>query len=345
MNQQLVLFDYATLDEPTREFVEQRTEEIKVLVRRTAEDIWHIGQKLIEVKERLGHGNFGAWLDAEFGWTDKTARRMMGVSRHFKMDNLSDLEIAPSALYILAAPSTPDNAREDALQRAQAGEQITHTKAREIVSEYKADALRLREESGEVPTLEQWIQDNREIGLDEFNDPLPTERTQSTSHTMQVMGSSASPEWYTPPRIIELTLELFGGVIDTDPCSNSKENPNVPATTLYTKDDNGLAQVWSGSVYMNPPYGTEIPAWIEALVDKYESGEVTEAVALLPGRIDTRWFQPLYNHQICAIFGRLNFVGSPHSAPFPSVAVYLGDNRQGFIDVFGKIGPILERVS
>lgn len=163
-------------------------------------------------------------------------------------------------------------------------------------------------------------------------------------HVMAVMGSSESPEWYTPSHIIELTLKLFGGTIDTDPCSNSKKIPNVPATFLYTKEDDGLVQTWHGAVYMNPPYGTEIPRWVEALISRYESGEIREAIALLPGRIDTRWFQPLYDYLICHIRGRLNYPQSKSATPFPSVIVYLGDNRSAFIEVFKALGPIMRRV-
>ena len=161
---------------------------------------------------------------------------------------------------------------------------------------------------------------------------------------MTVMGSSKSPEWYTPPHIIELTLKLFDGTIDTDPCSNSKEAPNVPATFLYTKEDDGLVQAWHGAVYMNPPYGTEIPRWVEALISKYESGKIREAITLLPGRIDTRWFQPLYDYLICHIRGRLNYPQSKSATPFPSVIVYLGDNRSAFIEIFKELGPIMRRV-
>lgn len=164
------------------------------------------------------------------------------------------------------------------------------------------------------------------------------------AHVMQVMSSSESPEWYTPRHIVDLTLELFGGVIDTDPCSNSKDDPNVPATLLYTKEDDGLAQTWHGAVYMNPPYGKDIPCWVEAMVDKYEHGEIREGIALLPGRIDTRWFQPLYDYLICHIRGRLNYPQSECATPFPSVIVYLGGNQRGFIETFSRLGPILKRV-
>lgn len=103
-------------------------------MRRTAQDIIEIGQKLIDVKERLGHGKFGLWLRLEFEWTDRTARQFMRVAEAFKSENFSDLNFAPSALYLLAAPSTPDEVRREALERAFMGESITHAKVKRLVA-------------------------------------------------------------------------------------------------------------------------------------------------------------------------------------------------------------------
>ena len=57
---ELTLFDYASLEPETRIVVQQRTSEIRGLMRRAAQDIIDIGLKLIEVKERLPHGAFGS---------------------------------------------------------------------------------------------------------------------------------------------------------------------------------------------------------------------------------------------------------------------------------------------
>jgi len=57
---QQTLFNYSALDSETRIVVRQRTDEIKTLVRRSAQDIIDIGNKLIEVKEQLGYGNIGS---------------------------------------------------------------------------------------------------------------------------------------------------------------------------------------------------------------------------------------------------------------------------------------------
>jgi CheY-like chemotaxis protein len=130
-------FDYSQLDSETSVFIREQTEEIRGLMRRTAQGIVDIGQKLLDIKEKLGHGNFLNWLKKEFDWSELTAQRFMQVARQFESTNLLDLEIAPSALYILSAPSTPDSVREEALSRAQAGENITYKAAKEIKQKYQ----------------------------------------------------------------------------------------------------------------------------------------------------------------------------------------------------------------
>lgn len=130
------VFDYNSLDSNTSKFVQEQTGEIQALMKRTAQSIIKIGQKLIEVKGHLGHGRFGDWLEAEFGWTDRTARQFMQVAETFKSENFSDLSFAPSALYKLAAPSTPESARLEAIARAEAGELITHKTAKALKQKY-----------------------------------------------------------------------------------------------------------------------------------------------------------------------------------------------------------------
>lgn len=145
----LILFDYTALDTETKILAQQRASEIKTLMRRTAQDIIEIGHKLIEVKAMLGHGQFGEWLTAEFGWSYPTATRFMQVANKFV--NLTNLEFAPSALYMLSAPSTPNEARDEALSRADAGEVITHKVAKKIVQQHREEATRPERQAPPVP--------------------------------------------------------------------------------------------------------------------------------------------------------------------------------------------------
>ena len=118
--------------------MEKRTEEIKVLMARTASDIVEMGRKLIDVKDRLGHGNWLGWLEVEFEWGDQTARNYMNVSKHLGQIQ-NGFDFAPRALYALSAPSTPEPARKEALARAKVGETVTHVKAKEIISRGKPE--------------------------------------------------------------------------------------------------------------------------------------------------------------------------------------------------------------
>ena len=137
LDQRIQGFDYTSLTPQIRILVQGKTSELKSLMRRSAQDIINIGYKLIEVKEKLGHGNFRAWLKAEFDWSVRTATRFMQVATQFKCANLAHLNIAVSALYLLAETSTPEEARKQALELASKGENINHTKAKAIVNHHR----------------------------------------------------------------------------------------------------------------------------------------------------------------------------------------------------------------
>ena len=137
---QAIEFSYGMLNLATRKVVQQHTIEIKGLLRRTAQDIIDIGEKLSEVKQELGHGQFLDWLRTEFDWSESAARKFMQVHRKFKTVNFTHLNIATSAMYLLAADCTSETARAEAVQRADAGEVITRAKAKEIVQNHEQAA-------------------------------------------------------------------------------------------------------------------------------------------------------------------------------------------------------------
>lgn len=153
--------------------------------------------------------------------------------------------------------------------------------------------------------------------------------------------SSNTPEWYTPPEIVASVLEVMGH-IDLDPCSPA--TPTIPAGHHYTMEDDGLAVRWSGNVYMNPPYGREITKWVDHLVREFWGGRVEQAIALVPARVDTRWFNTLSDYTWCAVRGRLKFSGHVSGAPFPSAIFYLGEDDLRFCQEFSKWGTIYRSV-
>ncbi len=133
----VVGFNYDLLETKVAEQVRSRADRIREKVKKTVEDIIEVGNDLLTVKEALEHGHFGPWLKAEFGWSERTAQNFMSVAERFKSAKIADLSIQPSAAYFLAAPSVPDEARQVAIEKAEAGEQITFAAAKEIVAEAK----------------------------------------------------------------------------------------------------------------------------------------------------------------------------------------------------------------
>ncbi len=139
-------FNYAALDAETRVFVQERAERIHNLARMTAAAVQQIGQYLTEVKERLRHGQFLDWIDREFGWSERSARSFMMVHERFKSANFADLEIDVSALYLIAAPKTPEPVRAQIITRAENGERITFSGTRALVQHFV--------ETGDMPDIQ-----------------------------------------------------------------------------------------------------------------------------------------------------------------------------------------------
>lgn len=113
-------------------------------------------------------------------------------------------------------------------------------------------------------------------------------------------GWSGSVEWYTPPEVFEALRLTF----DLDPAAPPGGVPWVPANTHYSAREDGLAQPWSGTVWLNPPYGREVGQWLARLADH------GDGIALVFARTDTRWWHATVPDAtaVCFIAGRIRFV-------------------------------------
>ncbi len=121
----LSLFDYAGIPSEAVTEVRAAAERIRVRMKRTAEDIIAIGLDLIAVKEKLPHGAFLPWIEAEFGMSESAAGRFMKVGSVYGSKSVNLTNLTPSVLYELAAPSTPEPVRQAIEQKAADGESAT----------------------------------------------------------------------------------------------------------------------------------------------------------------------------------------------------------------------------
>lgn len=135
--------------------------------------------------------------------------------------------------------------------------------------------------------------------------------------------TSSTDEWATPVNFFKELDHTCNFQLDV--CASES---NFKCDHYYTKKENGLISRWFGRVWCNPPYGKQIPLWIDKALSSYKECEFV--YLLIPSRTDTIWFHKLLNCKDCEIKfikGRLKFNDGKNSAPFPScLAILKGDN-------------------
>ena len=131
-------YDYSLIPEADRSQVQSAAIDIVRNYINAHESRIEIGKRLIEIKDVLEYGQFGEWCETEFQMSQRSAQRMMQVAEAFdgKYDTVSLL--TDSALYLLAAPSTPEEAREEVIEQAKAtGHSPTQTEVKAVIDSHK----------------------------------------------------------------------------------------------------------------------------------------------------------------------------------------------------------------
>ena len=90
--------------------------------------------------------------------------------------------------------------------------------------------------------------------------------------------------WSTPQDFFNKLNEVFK--FDLDVCALPE---NAKCERFFSPSGNGLKQEWTGTCWMNPPYGREIIDWVSKAAYTAKQGHTV--VALVPVRTDARWFQ------------------------------------------------------
>ena len=361
--------------------VSERLSELESVIEHGLKTYVEVGKALDEIREgklyrQQGFGTFEEYCEKRWGWTRQHGYLVIRAAAAAE-NVISILHSAPSmAQAAILATLTPDQQRELAA-KADFGT-VTVQEVKQMVQAIRNPApaetvpapARSPEQPAPAPAAIQpatqlhprpW-EPTPESGVvrcevccnlhdgsvqacpycTKAADERIADLTTAKQNRLAPLMSSDSEEWYTPPEIVVRVLKIFGS-IDLDPCSNTIGNPNIPAVHRFTQADDGLAKSWFGKVYMNPPYGREIPGWIKKLDAEFRTGEIKEAIALVPARVDTDWFRVMRDYAVCFVDGRLKFSGHENSAPFPSAVIYLGRNIDDFYDAFSDMGDVWVR--
>jgi len=100
----------------------------------------------------------------------------------------------------------------------------------------------------------------------------------------------------------------------------------LPATAkcarYFTPEQDGLAQEWTGMVFMNPPYGAaNLDRWLRKAMDSASRGATV--VALVPTRTNPPWWHQyvMRAHEIHFVVKKLAFDGPQDGVPFTGHAL------------------------
>jgi hypothetical protein len=256
----------------------EHASEIRRLGKRVVADVVEIGRRLAECKRICGHGNWLPFLDREFGWTEQTALNFIRAHDLSKSKNFLDLELPVSALYLLAAPSTPAEAREAVTKRAQAGKQMSVAEVARVVDAAKGRAQPARKlkkpnvepiDAGPKPINgARAIMASRhepDDSLDFFPTPpfatraliervLPVLNVRENDLSSSTAWESACGEGH----MAEVLTEYFGRVVATDVFDYGYGEAPVDFLDNATRRDFD----W---IISNPPFKESIPFVLRAL--------------------------------------------------------------------------------
>lgn len=142
-------------------------------------------------------------------------------------------------------------------------------------------------------------------------------------------GATKRDDWTTPDWLFRQLDQEFGP-FTLDAAASAG---NAKCARYFDAGCDGLAQPWSGRVFLNPPY-RDVGAWAAKALLETRAGRAGVVVALLPARTGTGWFHRcvLGRADVRFLRGRIRFGGGAPSArdaaPFDSmVAIWRAEAR------------------
>jgi hypothetical protein len=150
----MIEIDMSAAVTPSSPILAEHARAIHELAKRTREDIIAIGRHLAEARDQVAHGAWLAWIEAEFGWSDQTARNFIHVyefSRDPKSKPVLDLDLPLVVLYRIAAPKA-EAARQEITERIEAGEQVFQAQVVEAIAGHRIKGVRSKQESPPIAT-------------------------------------------------------------------------------------------------------------------------------------------------------------------------------------------------
>lgn len=116
-----------------------------------------------------------------------------------------------------------------------------------------------------------------------------------------------STNWGTPFDFYA-RLEMMYGKFDLDAAADKNW---TMCSNFITSEQDALKIPWIGkNIYLNPPYGNQIPPFLEKILKELQDDYNRQIICLLPAKTDTKWFHEkcmVWADEIIFVQGRLKF--------------------------------------
>lgn len=339
----------------------KRLTECEGIIDRGLNTFYEVGNALAEIREarlyRISCGTFEDYCQERWGMSRRNANYLIqGAMVVERLGNIFPIpsnerqahEIAvvepelQKAVWQIAIETAPKDSKGDPAITA------SHIKSVASVIKGIVESGGLDDGSGEVRPLGVLVD---AAVTEETYERMMRQKEYVKDHIEKrphVSHNSGENEWYTPKEFIEAARQVMGA-IDLDPASSRAANLTVGATNYYSVADSGLTKEWSGRVWMNPPYASDLVGKFTAkLTQHYLKDDVQEALVLVNNATDTSWFQDMAQHAnaICLLRGRVRFLGPDGQTGAPlqgQVVLYFGANKEGFERGFEQFGLVVWR--
>ena len=136
--------------------------------------------------------------------------------------------------------------------------------------------------------------------------------------------------WATPNEIFNFAQNRWGN-FTLDAAANLF---NSKVTNFISENQDALKTSWiSNNTWLNPPYGRQMPKFIQRALNQVREGNTDRVVCLIASRTDTKIFQEVifpYASELYFIKGRIKFLKNGEKvqgANYASVFVVFDQRR------------------
>ena len=134
-----LVFDYSCFAPHTQAALRTHASEIQDHMNKTVEHLIEAGKRLSDAYAILAQtsGSFDAWVQYEFGISRTTAFRFIRVYQEsLKRPVLGQLNVSMQVLYMLTAPTTPEEVKKEGFARIEQGESLSSDEVKTIIADH-----------------------------------------------------------------------------------------------------------------------------------------------------------------------------------------------------------------